>query len=310
MSHSGSSEEALSPGPDRPPLRSNWRWSTAKPPMESDSDKLKKAARAQRFGNSVQTGKEQPYCYGFVSRGSEGLLQHSEQAQREYFDAILENFKASRTEKHNLKWSSKPETRADDAGLTSLLTNLRKLREALLHKPPDDFTKKVHLFSLRVSSAIGHFETYIPSINYLTHEARSLLTSAEHREIMTLRVLHLAHKNGANNRALETFFEHLDPQKDSRVFSTLVSWLLGDYSLWMLMYNSESDHAIHCAMSLGLSQMMKHMIDCFSKSFFTYRYDDFMKFLPRGMSWEDFRSEYSTPWTVEDNIITVRRRNK
>lgn len=270
--------------------------------------------RQKRFLEENTTKTADPKLYGFVSRGEDNRLQKSELAQRAYFDWILETFKQVDKSDVAPKQGSVVGNRADKlnnaASSEQILASLRKLREALLHQGASEFSKKVHLFSVRVSSAVGHYQTYIPSIQYLLSDARSLLTSGEYSEVASLLVLHVAHRNSNNCEALRLFFHHLDPHKHSRVLRTILAWGLGDYHAWMHLYNTESDHSMFAVMSMGLPAMLAHMVACIRTSYFTYPWEDLKKDLPKGLGWDELKHLHADSWELEGGIVHVRKRQR
>ncbi len=86
---------------------------------------------------------------------------------------------------------------------------------------------------------MGHYQTYIPSIHYLLHRAKLLLTPIEESELASLS-LHLAHlKSQHNTKALEAYHHH--KLNDHQLLKGLKSWSTGDYYTWVKFYNSECD---------------------------------------------------------------------
>ncbi|OBA21903.1 hypothetical protein METBIDRAFT_38975 [Metschnikowia bicuspidata var. bicuspidata NRRL YB-4993] len=266
-------------------------------------------------GRSNSDGKlVDPALYGYISRGEDSRLQHSETAQREYFDWILETFR--QVENSGLaavaecaeKMSADLGIKGSSASSEQVLPSLRKLREALLHSPPSEFSKKVHLFSVRVSSAVGHYQTYVPSIQYLLADGRSLLTRTERKEMASILVLHVTHRTGDTSEGFRLFFQYLNPHKECRILQAIVAWAQGDYHAWMELYNSESDHSVFAIMTMGLATMMRHMIECFNGAYYTYSLEDLERCLPKGVTWAEFRERYNVPWELEDNTVHIRRR--
>lgn len=289
--------------------RGAWRRKTYSEEPEEDAIEAKKREqRAQRFSSTASKGVTEPQkpasneSYGFVSRGQETRLQFNELAQRRFFDHILETFQDS----------SKLETKQGGSKSVPahVLTDLRKLREAFLSREPDSFTKKVMLFSTRVSATVGHYQTYLPSIAYLLERARDLLEEAEHREIVLILCLHMAHCNNQDSRAIETYLEHLPQVQNSRVFKTLLAWALPDYFSWIQIYNTESDHSFYAVMAMGLPRVMKHMLESFTASFFSYSVKDFEGLLPKGLSLPNFLESYGEKWVRTDDMLVIRERHQ
>lgn len=192
----------------------------------------------------------------------------------------------------------------------STLNALRKLREALLHQKPTQFSIKVHLFSVRASGPVCHYQTYVPSINYLLSSAH-MLSESELKEMASILVLHVSHINRANESAFRLFHQYLDASSDKKVFSILHAWVSGNYAAWLRMYNLETDHTVHAIMKGGLVKVMAHMVSCMTKSYFTMDASDFdQKCLPGGVSRAEFLSVYAPSWREEDGTVVIRQRRK
>lgn len=254
-------------------------------PSNGNDEEKKKKLRQQRFSNNNEQKREKP-SYGFLSRGEDNRLQNSESARREYFDEILESFRDTEGEQ--------------------VLSGLRKIREALLYKEADDFSKKVHLFSARVGSTLSHYQTYVPSIKYLLGEAKLLLTESERHEMATLLVLHMSHCNRNNSGAFSVYHEHFSDR--SKVYGTLIAWTTRDYVRWLADYRAETDASVYAIMTLGLKRMLVHMVECFNAAYFTFSKSDFEQLLPRAMLFEGFKKEYGVAWRDEKGSLVIRER--
>ena len=78
------------------------------------------------------------------------------------------------------------------------------------------------MFSVRISSVLGHYQTYIPSINYLIlHRAELDLSDLEFEEIATILILHLVHLNENIPRAIQLYFRYIPHKRDSNCYSKL-----------------------------------------------------------------------------------------
>lgn len=266
--------------------------------------------------NSTEIQKKplQPPRYGFVSRGEDSALQSSEDAQREYFEWILRNFECQESKQGDSEpnRSSLPEigTKSPPKAATSIdstVTNLRKLREAMLHQKPSEFSVKVHLFSIRVSAPVGHYQTYVPSINYLL-ACPELLSASEVSEIAILLVLHISHHNIENEKAFRVFEQYLLKLENGNVYEVLVAWASLDYYNWIRLYNSESDHCIHAIMAGGLSKILSHMAECMTKLYFSIPAGELQRFLPENVTHSEYREKYAPLWSEEGANVVIRRR--
>lgn len=279
----------------------------------------KSAAKSPQNGMNNLSSKpyhsNKPPLYGFVSRGEDSRLQTSEHAQREYFDWILQTFNQTSEEKTtkvkdaNEKASSESTAKCI-VSVDSTLSALRKLREAILHQKPSEFSVKVHLFSVRVSTPVGHYQTYVPSINYLLSSI-DMLSEIEVSEVATLLVLHISHDNNENEKAFRVFDHYLLRERNRLIYKLLVAWATGDYYTWLKMYNSEPGHSIQAIMTGGLTRMMAHMVECMTRSFFTVSIRDFEeKFLPCGVTLGEFVEKYAPNWHEEAANLVIRQRGK
>lgn len=240
---------------------------------KTEADKL--AERKERFN------KPQKLEPGFVSRGEENELQKDENARKAYFDSIK---KMDR---------EKPD---------HILNSLRKLREAMLHLPWDDFTKEVYMFSFEFGASIGKYQTYVPCGQSLLRS--SLLTKEETKEVAAIMTLHISHCNNDCSRAWLLFFRYFT--RDDPLHAVLEAWTLDDYVKWTELLRSEKDSPRKHIMELGLNRMMHHMVHCLTVLYFTMAAADMATLIDSDV--DSFIKEYKTGWTVDNGIITLRRR--
>lgn len=188
--------------------------------------------------------------------------------------------------------------------------SLRKLREALLSTKANSFTKNVYLFSVRISSVIGHYQTYVPSILYLLEDKHQhLLSESERQEIATLLVLHEAHFTQENVKALKLYFKYLDGV-DTKTLQILKAWIAKDYYTWIKLYNTETDAAKVVIMKLGLGLMVHHINCCFKVSYYTFSLKDFVNiYLPSGYGITDFIDLYNLDWKIIGENLMIKERN-
>lgn len=244
---------------------------------------------------------------GLASRGDKTLQTNADQCLK-FFDEILKSFESFKdSPPQDPVPLAAPHTPPPEMAAT--LRNLRVLREALLVRKPDTFTKKVFLFSIRVGATVRHYETYIASSLYLLDKALHLLTLSERQEIGTLLVVHESHCNGDNYRAMILFFEHLDGTRDAHVYGLLQAWVCGDYHSWLRFYNNECDPAIHAIMSFGIDRMMRRMVNCMSCAYFTYPKKKIEGMMPRGERWADFKEKMLVSWTEDGGDLVIRSRS-
>lgn len=296
---------------------------TIKSTESEDEEKMRR--RANRFNNDNEKYNSTKNQYGYISRGEDNRLQRSNKDRVEFFNSIVSSFIRYANKQTSSSLSKDFDKLINKSGILPLslntsdlepstidstLTNLRKLREALLHEKTDQFSKKVFLFSIRVAVNIGHYQTYVPSIMHLLHPNNSLLLSdLEKQEISTLLVLHIAHFNHENSKALHLYFKYIN-KAEIKTLQILKSWINGDYYDWILFYNSETDNGKASIMKFGLDHMVSHMVKSITKSYFTFNLQDFeAHYLPNGSSYTELCEKYKTNWKLDHSSIVVRERN-
>ncbi|ODV77808.1 uncharacterized protein CANTADRAFT_54033 [Suhomyces tanzawaensis NRRL Y-17324] len=298
---------------------SNEKTST-RPPIglfTENSDELSEKRRA-RFSNMEGNRSN---TYGYVSRGEDSRLQKSAKEREDFFNQILQQFikYCDSTSVSSLalslpmlvkdtdvqELSSNGDSGKETADVDSILRSLRKLREALLHLPANAFTKKVYLFSIRVSTMVGHYHTYLPSIMFLLD--LELLDRDEIIEISTLLIIHLSHFNNDNTNALAYYFKYTPGVE---VLLMLKCWIHKDYYNWIRFYNKESDTSRFRLMQYGLSEMVRTMIQRIGSSFYNYDLQDLEASLPNGLDWQSLVREYDVKWKHEATNIVIRERRR
>lgn len=282
-------------------------------------DKLER--RAQRFKNEETTSKDRN-DYGYVSRGEDFRLQRSPKEQELFFKSILFSFvnycnANTSSELHDdLRNFVEEENimignvESQEVSIASILESLRKLREALISLKPNEFTKKVFLFSVRLSSSMGYFQTFVPSIMHLLQfQNYNLLSELELQEISTLLVLYISHFNQDNSKALRYYFRYLKEYDDQRTLMVLRSWIMNDYYTWIRLYNSEIDSCRASVMKLGLPIVLQTMTSCVSKSYYSMGFKDFENsLLPNNVTFDNLVENYNLAWRKEASVIIFRDR--
>lgn len=312
--------------------RRNWS-SKAKPSNSLTLDESKLKSRSERFNKSNETSAGRGIGgYGFVSRGEDDRLQRSERERKLFFEKIFNDFMnyciqldSCLKEKVRELANSNDEVgqiggeidrlkisedrKAQTTSLDSILTSLRKLREALLFAKPDEFSKRVFLFSIRISASIGQYHTYIPSINYLLEDAVTLLTQMEISEVATLLALHLAHFNNHNLRAIEVYYKYnID---NVSLLKCLKAWAVGDFHNWTKVYNTECDGCKSAIMRMGLTRILNSMVKAMTAAYFSLDklyLEDCV--LPNGVDVSILVEKYNCPWKVSDKVVILRERAK
>lgn len=303
------------------------RWRKKEKSIDIDSSKSKKLQqRRDRFSTPTV-----PTTYGFVSRGEDSRLIHSESARIEFFDKTLAQFISYCNQSSSNELSKKFQTllpmHNDDRKLVedldgssdissknlledqtsisieSILSSLRKLREALLPLDCDAFSIKVFLFSVRLSANFGHYQTYIPSINYLLDKN---ISAEDKAEIGSILVLHASHFNNDNSRAITYLFKYV--ATDLKLKHVLLAWIQKDYCNWVKLYNTESDSGKSSVMRFGLKNMIRHITTCISASYYNLKITELNQFLPKGVTLEVLKKDYGVDWELTDSNVAVRKR--
>lgn len=285
----------------------------------SETEDEKKRQRAARFSKKPDTSGH----YGFVSRGEDNRLQKSRDERERFFKRIINEFvlycdhtsKASLSKELQLfveeELAGTRECEKSKYAIESILSSLRKLREALLNSSPDKFSVKVFLFSVRISASIGHYQTYIPSINYLIGGgAKELLTCKEVDELATLLILHLSHFNNQHTRAIETYNKYFGETKNEPLLHIITSWYLKDFNTWIKFYNSETDNLRSRIMRFGINEVVKCIINTISLSYYNIDLPFLQRTLPNGIDMNTLITEYKVPWKLTDNKTIIIKERK
>ncbi|KAK6198696.1 uncharacterized protein RJT21DRAFT_50600 [Scheffersomyces amazonensis] len=349
---------AKGPGPDSSSTRQiNLNRNKYNEKGSKSKDEEKAAARARRF--ATPSTPINANSYGFVSRGEDNRLQKYHRERQKFFNMILLSFikYCNSNSTHSLSKSidrlinrsevveeeeeenedEKSNQKEKAVGLDSILSSLRKLREALLYidhsssannikdKEVEQFTKKVYLFSVRLSSNIGHYQTYIPSINHLIHN-KNLLTDDEFEEISILLILHLLHFNNLTSKAIKIYFgSKLNNRKSNdsiKLWQIIQSWIQQDYVRWFKLFHSEKDSCKVTIMKFGYDKIIKHTLEVINQSYFTILekdlYNDVLQqeYIASKCDINDIIDKYKLSWKVQDSekahnrLVIVKERRR
>ena len=308
----------------------------------SNEDHEKKLKRAQRF-QQTDSNKTTSKSYGFISRGESSALQHSRKEREKYFETIIDNFtkycegnsssslsqefrkyidrEGEKDKKDNKLHENEHENDSKsqkenhslhntNTSIDSILLSLRKLREALINIPIDDFTIKAFLLSIRIAANVGHYQTYVPAINFLLAHKRHLETQEEH-EISTLLVIHIVHFNNDYHKAINLYFKHFTNNGSTKLLTIIQSWFLNDYYNWVKLYNSEVDNARSRIMSFGVKSIISTIISTLELAYFNIDCNYLnQKILPNGVDLSILQKSYGVKWVTKDNNVVIRERRK
>ncbi|KAG5364486.1 putative membrane protein [Yarrowia sp. E02] len=285
------------------------------------------ARRAKKF--EIPTTQED---YGLLSRGEDTRLVNNEEEQKKYFGAIQRHYirfcydagdgsvlKAAlkAVEKSQaVSWDTdqKGGKRAGDKdrskkpAIDSIIMSLRKLREAMIAQQPSDFMKVVFLFSVRVTSTMGHYASYVPSVLKLLEIHEELpLTNAEIQEVCGVYALYLAIVAGNVSGG----YEILDRNgwKDSRLQAVLRAWETKDSVSWARLYATETDLGRSKMMQSGDSHMAMECLKRVGKSYFFIQTAELEKMI--GWKWPAIQKDLGCGWRQEvDGRIIIRERRQ
>lgn len=266
-------------------------------PEEQEKNKQ----RLARFAKSKSAPKDE---FGLVSRGNDTRLRNNEHDRVEFYRQILFQFVRfcscstpnslhlglskliNEEDYQSIDNTDSDFPKPENITMDSILLSTRKLREALLCDPPSAFHKKVFMFSVRISSVLGHYQTYIPSINYLIlHRAELDLSDLEFEEIATILILHLVHLNENIPRAIQLYFRYIPHKKE--ILTVIQSWINGNYYHWVRIYNEERNEAIVSLMKLGHDKMVRRLIKTISCCYYTLQKSDLeQNYLPHDLNFD------------------------
>ncbi|KAK9468233.1 hypothetical protein V1512DRAFT_259034 [Lipomyces arxii] len=258
---------------------------------------------------------------GLVSRGNDSRLLHDKVFQRQYFAQVQRNYVdiCSGSEVDTLRRTfmtvsisksghdSFEDGRAD---LNKVILGLRKLREALLAtRDRSEFAKEVLLFTVRVTTLLGHYESYIPAMKRLLEEDVVELTSAERYEIGGLYVLHLAHFNNDLTAAYDAMLRH-DLLDDLALRQVLRAWDDCDYVLWRRRFITEPDPGRHRMMAFGDTAIAVGSLKRIGRAYFFMQKTELETLT--GWPWQDCVDQLECGWRLEDSgrVVMRERRSK
>lgn len=294
-----------------------------------DAEEREKARkRLARFSKPKTPPKPE---YGLLSRGDDTRLRDNERDRLEFYSRILYRFIhfCSNNTPGSLQDSltrllSEDEFKTADSlemldennneevTMDSILMSLRKLREALLRNAPSPFHKKVFMFSVRISTLFGHYQTYVPSINYLIRHKDALgLSEQEFEEVVTILILHLVHVNEDVSHAINLYFKYI-PQR-WEILKIIQSWIHKNYCQWIKIYNEERNDSVLSMMRLGYDKMVLNLISGVNCLYYTLPKADLEEsFLPHELKFEDLSTKYDVGWRLDDDgqTVIIRERRK
>ncbi|GMM39038.1 hypothetical protein DASC09_063770 [Saccharomycopsis crataegensis] len=306
------------------------------PLSNDDQEKLKQ--RALRFSTN---NKDQGKNYGLVSRGEDNTLQLNRNNEREKFFADIkkqfilhcssyDSVEGLREDLTNIKDHNK----SQKTKVEEILMNLRKLREALLNAKPTEFTAKVFLYSIKVGSRSGHYQTYVPCISYLisnvieNKHADFKLQEYELDEIIGIYILHLAHFNLKTidkghiysnyqdlSQCFQLFFKYIPHNYAIKKILKAVG--SNDYVTWFNTYANELRSNLCYQMiinKLALNKIIQNLLLVLNSSYFMISVNYLEQDLLSGVVSYDYLKanfpQYCGHWKLNEGTIIIRERKR
>lgn len=238
-------------GPYRPPRskKSNPPTSTQSPSSNSDDqlDILEK--RRLRFlkSNVPKTG------FGLVSRGEDFTLRDDPKSRIKLFNDI----------KIDLVKFQKDESLKD-----KILMSFRKLREGIIAGKERDNAFKIDVLmaSFKFSVNIGHYQSYLPTINQLLWEEPINLPKEDYDAVILCYCIHLSHLESNSELALDELINHFKSHDffiknpltiNEIVYKLIVSNLTMNSIEWIRNFNKLETNSIYSNFLKSIS-LAKH----------------------------------------------------
>lgn len=181
------------------------------------------------------------------------------------------------------------------------------MREALLTSKPSEFSKKVFLYAVRISTKIGVYQTYLPSLNYLVSTCKPLLSAIELEEVATYLILHTSHFNNDSLKLFQLYFQLIP--KSEIVKQILEAWVSQDYLNWKLLRTKiEINLGYYKLMAFGEHKILNLYLSDIGKAYFVFP-KPLLEELA-GKPWDKLKDEFKLKWTLENTQLTIRKRIK
>lgn len=188
--------------------------------------------------------------------------------------------------------------------IDKILSSLRKLREATLPQTPDDFSKRVFMFSTKVSILAKSYHSYHPALSHLLGPYYHLLSDKEHAELAAFQVLHLSHFNFGLNEAYNYHFSEIS---HNRHIEQIVNCLGSDDKFaWIKLYQSEKSPYNKALMSFAYDRIMRGLISNIGKAYMMISKPALESMV--GVPLETLKENYSCGWLLEDDKVIIRKR--
>jgi len=193
-----------------------------------------------------------------------------------------------------------------DAELATIFMAMRKLREALVStKRADEFAQSAYMFMIHAAIATRDFEAYHPAILYMLYCMHRIqpLEPARLQELISLHILDLTCRQREFAAAHAAVCRlHCTDKVVLRVVSALV------HNYWPGFWKGRETASRYQKHLLQWAEdtIRRHAINAIGKTYFSVE----KAFLQRStgqMPWDEVRRTYNLTWTLEGEIIIIRR---
>lgn len=214
------------------------------------------------------------------------------------------------------KWATTQPTIDPAEELSTILTALRKLREAILatssSAPSPVFSQRVHVFNIRLAILALHPESYHASLRYLLANLNSRqhpLPPTELREMMTYLILDTALRLDDLSEAYKVRLaaRQLLGFVDRNVDLILRAVVMNNWPLFWQV-RSRVDGYIRAIMHWKIESLRKSVLKAIGKSYMKCNIDWIVKSTTGGeISWDELVEKEDIGWQRDGDIAIIRK---
>ncbi|KAK5949633.1 hypothetical protein OHC33_009230 [Knufia fluminis] len=200
--------------------------------------------------------------------------------------------------------------------LSTILTALRKLREAILatsaSAPSPAFSQRVHVFNIRLAILALHPESYHASLRYLLtslHSQAHPLPATELREMTAYLILDTALRvdNLQEAHAIRVRAKELWGFRDKDVDIILKAVVTNNWPLFWRIRN-RVDGYIRAIMHWKIEALRRSVLKAIGRSYMKCDVDWILRSTTGGeMSWEDLVEKEDVGWLRDGRIAIIRK---
>lgn len=290
---------------------------------QDNEETVKRERRRARFATeNLKIESQKSKEFGLLSRGQDNRLQKDSNARKTFLSETQQLIDEYKNNSPSLKRRDK------------ILMNFRKLRESVLQVESDKFVKSLLLASMRFSILVGHYQSYIPSIEKLLERENiddTFLTPNELQQVWCYFVLHIVHFSKEYERGFSLFFEnmiyhqkeHLQMHHHDAIekmtnaqltYELITAFIEPNRTRWIQIYNylgmKTNDEVKQNIRSIlrttALHDVLQDMAKALQSSYFVLDYS-FLRALV-GMDASELVSITKVNWVLDDNAHTVTLR--